>query len=169
MKKLALVVLTLILSLPSMAVTIGMVNMQQVISNIQEGKKINTRLEKEFKEKQSILKKDEGAIKKMQEDYQKQNLVLSDTAKAKKERDIQKEMMKFQQKTMKYQKEIQGLEEKLKKPIIEKLKGVIDQVSKSSKVDITLEISSSPILFAKDTKNLTEDIIKAYDKKYPVK
>ena len=72
----------------------------------------------------------------------------------------------LQKKTMGYQKEIQKQEAQLKKPILEKLKPIIDQVSASSGVSMTFEVSSSPIVYAKNQVDITEDVIKAYYKKH---
>lgn len=145
---------------------VGVVNIQKIITTVKLGKNVKKTLEKSFKAKKATLKKEENAIKKLQEDFQKQNLVLSDKAKAKKESKIRKKIAEIQQKTMKFQKEIQKQEFELKKPILEKLRGVIDEVSKNEKVDLTFEISSSPVVYAKTKVDLTDKVIKAFDKKY---
>lgn len=166
MKKIILM-LTLILSFSAFAeVKVAIVNIQKVITSIKEGKGVMKSLEKSFKTKQAELKKEEDGIKKLQKDYQKQSLVLSDKAKAKKEGEIRQKIQALQQKTMKYQKEIQKMEAQMKKPILEKLKPVIDEVSKSEKVAMTFEITSSPLVYAQDKVDITEKVIKAYDKKH---
>lgn len=147
-------------------VKVGMVNIQKIITTIKEGKSVNTTLEKSFKSKQKLIKKEEEAIKKLQADFQKQNLVLSDKAKAKKAQEIQQKMMAVRQQMEKYQREIQNQEKELKKPILDKLKPIIDEISKSESVAMTFEISSSPIVYASSTVDLTDKVIKAYDKKH---
>ena len=102
----------------------------------------------------------------MQEDFQKQGVVMNDKAKAKKEQEIQEKIILLQQKSMSYQKEIQEMENKMKKPILDRVKSIIDDVSKSASVDMTYESSTAPIVYAKDEKDLTDDVIKAYDKKF---
>lgn len=159
--------MTLMFSLSAFAeVKVAIVNIQKIITSIKEGKGVMKSLEKSFKTKQAELKKEEEAIKKLQKDYQKQSLVLSDKAKAKKEGDIRQKIQGLQQKTMKYQKEIQKMEAEMKKPILEKLKPVIDDVSKKEKVAMTFEITSSPLVYAQDKIDITDKVIKAYDKKH---
>jgi outer membrane protein len=166
MKKIILI-MTLMFSLSAFAeVKVAIVNIQKIITSIKEGKGVMKSLEKSFKTKQAELKKEEEAIKKLQKDYQKQSLVLSDKAKAKKEGDIRQKIQGLQQKTMKYQKEIQKMEAEMKKPILEKLKPVIDDVSKKEKVAMTFEITSSPLVYAQDKIDITDKVIKAYDKKH---
>ena len=145
---------------------IGLVRIQKIITSIKEGKNVQKTLEKSFNDKKVILKKDEEKIKKAQEDYKKQSMVLADAARATKEQEIQEMMMKLQNKTMEYQREIQKMEQDLKKPILEKLRPLIDDVSKESKVSMTFELSAAPIVYAESKKDLTDDVIKAYDKKY---
>lgn len=150
----------------SAQVKVGVVNIQKIITTVKMGKNVMKTLEKSFNAKKKTLKKDEESIKKMQKDFQKQNLVLSDKAKAKKEAAIRQKIAGIQQQTMKFQKEIQKQELELKKPILEKLKGVIDTVSKDEKLDLTFEVSSSPIVYAKSKVDITEKVIKAFDKKF---
>jgi outer membrane protein len=149
------------------AVVVGLVDIQKVITSIKEGKNVQKTLEKSFNEKKAVLKKDEDKIKKAQEDYKKQSMVLAETARMNKEREMQEMMMKLQSKTMEYQKEIQKMEQDLKKPILEKLRPIIDEVSKSAGVAMTFELSAAPIVYAEAKKEITDDVIKAYDKKHP--
>jgi outer membrane protein len=86
-----------------------------------------------------------------------------------KEREIQESMMKLQSKTMEFQKDIQKMEQDMKKPILEKLRPIIDEISKANAVAMTFELSAAPIIYAESKKDITEEVIKAYDKKYPGK
>ena len=160
--------LALTLTLPSFAATlVGLVDIQKVITSIKQGKNVQKTLEKSFNDKKAILKKDEDKIKKAQEDYKKQSMVLAEAARMNKERELQEMMMGLQNKTMEYQREIQKMEADLKKPLLEKLRPIIDEVSKANGVAMTFELSAAPIVYAEAKKDITEDVIKAYDKKHP--
>lgn len=148
------------------AVKVGVINIQKVILTIKEGKSVDKTLKKSFDKKQKKIKALEAEIRKMQEKLQKQNKVLSESAKATKMAEIQKKVMAARQQMSKFQKEIQTQEANLKKPILEKLKPVIDDVSKSKSLDMTFEISNNPIVYAADKVDITGDVIKAYDKKH---
>jgi len=150
-------------------VLVGLVNVQKVITTIKEGKNVQKKLEKSFNDKKAVLQKEENKIKKAQEDYKKQSAVLSADARGKKERDLQEMVMKLQNKTMEYQKEIQKMEEDMKKPILENLRPIIDEVSKQNKVALTFELTSAPIIYAESKKDITDEVVKAYDKKHPGK
>jgi outer membrane protein len=154
------------LSLSATATTIGKVDIQKVLLTIKQGQAVRTKLKKSFEKKQTLLKKDETNIRKMQQDFQKQSLVMNDSAKAKKQKEIQGAIVKLQQKTQKFQSEIQKMENKLKKPILERVKVIIEAVSKKANVDVTFETSQAPILYTRTEKDLTDDVVKAYNKKH---
>lgn len=168
--KFIIALLALALSLPSFASTlVGLVDIQKVITSIKEGKAVQKNLEKSFNDKKVLLKKDEDKIKKAQEDYKKQSMVLAEAARMNKERELQEMMMGLQNKTMEYQREIQKMEADLKKPLLEKLRPIIDEVSKANAVAMTFELSAAPIVYAEAKKDITEEVVKAYDKKHPGK
>lgn len=149
------------------AVTVGKVDVQKVLITVNQGVAVRDQLKKSFDEKQAILKKEEDSIKKLQDDYSKKASVINDKEKAKKEREIQEKIIAIQQKTAGFQKEIQDMEQKLKTPILERVKSVVDEVSKASDVDLVYEAATAPILYAKSEKDLTDEVVKAYNKKFP--
>ncbi len=153
----------------STTVVVGKVDIQKILLTVKEGEKVRNKLKKTFDNKQSQLTKQEGKIKKMQKGYKKQSLVMNDKAKMQKEQEIQRLIMDLQKKSMSYQKEIQEMEQKLKRPILEKVQKIILGVSKKAGVDMTFETTTTPVLYAKAEKDLTDAVIKAYDKKYPSK
>lgn len=166
MKSIIALLLAMTFVVPAHALTLGKVDIQKVLLTVKQGQKVREDLKKEFDKKQAELQKEESSIRKMQEDFEKQGVVMNDKAKAKKEQEIQAKIIQLQQKSMGYQKEIQEMENKLKKPILDRVKEVIDSVSKDAGVDLTYEASTAPIVYAKSEKDLTDDVIKAYDKKF---
>lgn len=166
--KVLIVTLSLFISAGAMAaVSVGKVDVQKVLITVNQGVNVRDQLKKSFDEKQMILKKEEEAIKKLQDDYSKKASVLNEKEKGKKEKEIQEKIIAIQQKTTTYQKEIQDMEQKLKTPILERVKVMVDEVAKSSEVDFVYEAATAPILFAKSEKDLTEEVIKSYNKKFP--
>lgn len=149
------------------AVTVGKVDVQKVLITVNQGVAVRDQLKKSFDEKQKILKDEEDKIKKLQDDYSKKASVINDKEKSKKEREIQEKIIGIQQKTAAFQKEIQELEQKLKTPILDRVKGIVDEVSKAADVDLVYESATAPILYAKVEKDLTDEVVKSYNKKFP--
>ena len=158
--------MALLLSFPSYALLVGKVDIQNVLVSVKEGKKVRDQLKDEFEKKRKILDSEQDKIKKMQQDFSKQSLVMNDKAKLGKEKEIQQKIIELQQKSLGFQKEIQEMEGKMKAPILERIKGIVDQVSKKANVDVTFEMSTAPVIYAKSEKDLTTDVIKEYDKKF---
>lgn len=160
-------VLALVMTSSAFAITVGKVDVQKVLITVNQGVAVRDQLKKSFDDKQSVLKKEEESIKKLQEDYSKKASVINEKEKAKKEREIQEKIMAIQQKTSTFQKEIQDLEQKLKTPILERVKVIVDEVSKASDVEFVYESATAPILYAKTEKDLTDEVVKSYNKKFP--
>jgi outer membrane protein len=167
--KVLIAVVALVLSTGAFAasITVGKVDVQKVLVTVNQGQAVRDTLKKTFDEKQKVLKDDEDKIRKLQEDYQKKANVLNEKERSKKEKEIQEKIMAIQQKTTTFQKDIQDLEQKLKTPILEKVKQVVDEVAKSAEVDLVYEAATAPILYAKEEKDLTDEVVKSFNKKFP--
>jgi outer membrane protein len=150
-------------------VVVGMVDFQKVLLSVEEGKAVRTKLEDFFKQKQNLLKKEEDKFKDLQQKFEKQKSVMNEAAKTAKDKELRELYISIQEQTMGYQKELQEMENNLKKPIIDKIKSVSEQVSKSSGVNLTFEAASTPLIYAEEQKELTEEVISAYNKKFPKK
>jgi len=62
--------------------------------------------------------------------------------------------------------QIQKMEMDEKKPILEKIRAIVSEISEKEKVDLTVEVSASPILYAKDVMDLTTKVIEYYNSKH---
>ncbi len=147
-------------------ILVGKVNIQKILLSVKQGKKVRDKLKKEFEAKKKIVSKEEKKIRDMQEDLKKKVSIMNAKTRRKKELEIQKKLFALEQKTNVFRQEMQALEQKLKRPIIDRIRKVVDDVSKNEKVDITFEVSVTPIFYTKNSKDLTDNVIKAYDKKY---
>lgn len=166
MKKSLIISLLLLTNFAFAKINIGIVNIQKIISTVKEGKTADSTLKKSYNDMKKKLEKEQKEILGMQEKLKKQSLVMSEKSKQQKMQELQQKMIAFQQKMQAADKEIKKQQDELKKPIFKKLKSVIEEVSKTEKVDLTFEISTSPVVYVDSKKDLTDKVIKAYDKKY---
>lgn len=143
---------------------IGYVDMQKAIQETSTGKKAKKDLEKEFNAKKAELQKKEADLKKMNEDLEKKASALSDEARGKKQAELQQEMMKFQREVGESQVKIQKKEHDLTAPILEKLQAAIEKVAKSGGYTMVLEKSEQSVLWAQKDSDLTDAIVKEYEK-----
>lgn len=145
-------------------IKIGFVDMNKALQSTKAGKKAKKSLEKEFNKRKKELKSLENDIKKMKEDIEKKSLAMSDEMKTKKQAEFQREYMKYQQLMGRSQQEISVKEREVTLPILKKLKLTIDKISKDGKYDMVFEKSEQSILYAKASLDLTDQVVKAFEK-----
>lgn len=145
---------------------IAVVDLQKALQSVDSGKKAKASLEKEFNEKKKQLQAEEDSIKKITEDFKKQSLALSDEAKARKQNEIQERLMKYRELFGKSQFDIQSRERELTEPIIQKLKGIVEEIGNAKNYTMILEKNENNILFSSSKDDLTEEVIKVFNKKH---
>jgi outer membrane protein len=146
------------------AMKFGYVDLQKAIQETSTGKKAKSELEKEFNVKKGELQKRETDLKKMAEDLEKKKVALSDEMKAKKQQELQQDMMKFQREVGESQMNIQKKERELTEPILKKLQGSLDKIAKDKGLSMVLEKSEQSVLWAKKELDLTDDLVKEYER-----
>jgi len=163
MKKIMLI--TILLALPALSanVKIATINFQKVLNTVKEGVRATEKLKQSFERKRKTLKNQEQSLMTKKKNLEKKASLLSQSAIAKQSKELQTGFMKFQQDTMKSQQEIAKLEAEYKKPIFEKIKVIVDQISKKENVDMTIETSQTPVVYAKSELDITDQVIKKYD------
>jgi outer membrane protein len=165
MKKQMAVVGSLVLAacLAHAETKIGFVDMQKAIQSTAAGKKAKAELEGEFNKKKKELEKKESDLKKMGEDLERKKSVLSEEVLSKKQAEFQEEMLKYRDVVGKSQVEIQKKERDLTAPILDKMKKVIEKVAKEKGYSMVIE-NSAMVLYSLPENNLTDDVVKAYEK-----
>lgn len=143
---------------------VGYVDVQKAIQATAAGKKAKESLDGEYQKRKTQLDKKKADIEKMGQDLEKKKSVLSEEVLGKKQMELQEEMMRFQKTVGENQLEIQKKEEELVKPILNKMKGVIEKVAKEKGFSLVLENKTQSVLFASKDADLTDDVVKAFEK-----
>lgn len=165
MKKM-LIVLSLLMTASfaqAVEMKVGYVDMQKAIQSTSAGKKAKTELEGDFNKKKKELEKKEADLKKMGEDLEKKKSVLSEEALGKKQAEFQEEMLKYRDVVGKSQIEIQKKERELTAPILDKMKKTIAKLAKDKGYTMVIE-NSQMVLYATPEADLTDEVIKAFEK-----
>lgn len=164
MLKAWIVILSLITSAAMAAeMKLGIVDMQKAIQSTAAGKKAKTELETEFEKRKKELQKKEADLKKMSDDLDKKKSVMSEEVLGRKQGELQEEMMKYRETLQKNQTEIQKKERDLTQPILEKMRKTITDVAKEGGYTYVFE-NSPMVLFADPAHDLTDKVIKAFEK-----
>ena len=140
---------------------LGVVDMQKAIQTSESGKKAKAELEQAFNKKKKELQTEEAALKKMQEDFQKKQSALSDSAKKEQQSKMQERFMKYQDLLQKSQAEIQKKEQEMSEPIIKQIRAKVSEIAKKKNFNLVLEKNENLVIFHQDKDDITEEVIKA--------
>jgi outer membrane protein len=143
---------------------IAFVDVQKVLQVADAGKKAREQLEKEVNAKKAEFQKEEAAIKKMNESFQKQSLAMNDETRSKKQAELQNRVIKLQQAFQQSQEELQLKERSLTQPIVGRLRAVIKELAKKKNYSVVLERNENLVLFSEEKDDLTSEVILAFDK-----
>lgn len=166
MKKMITILALGLMSLGAQAaeIKIGYVDMQLAIQQTTDGKKAKASLEGIAKGKEEKLKKMEADLKAKGEDFKKKSSIYDEATARKKQMELQKEFYDLQQLLGQSQQELRQKEEEALKPIVTKIRAQIDMIAKKDNYTMVLERSENLVLFAKKEIDLTDQVVKAYEK-----
>jgi len=159
-----LILLTLLLSLLAADVKIGYVDSNQIMSNFEEVRQVQVNLEKEQRRLENDFNELIAQLDSLQQDYERQRLLMSETRRAEKENEIinlKKTAEEFQLKKFGPEGEIYKKQNELLKPVLKKIDDAIQKVGSDQGYDFILDAMSGALLYALDSHNLTEDVMDA--------
>lgn len=142
------------------------VDMQKVITEVNQGKAVMNKLKKEAATKEAQMKAQQGELMKLQKEIQ---ALMSNPAANKntllaKQKEGQQKLMKFQQEAQKFQRSLAAKERQAAGKIIEKTQMVIQDLVKKNKY--TLVLNKAAVIYISDAKNITKNVIHEYNKVY---
>lgn len=143
----------------------GVVDMQQVILSVEEGKTARAALETEIKAKETELNKQKEELDKMNNEWKGQAALLSEDARMKKQQEFQEKFLNLRNAEMEFQANIKRKEQKATQQIAMKVAGVVDQIAKQKKLAAVFETNSAGLLYLEAPVDLTQDVITEYGKR----
>jgi len=148
------------------AITIGVVDFQQALNSVDEGKSAKQRLESEFKKKQKQLDIQQKELEAMKQKIQEQSVVLSREQLQQKQGDFQEKFLAFRKKATEYQQEMLQREAELSGKILNRLKEITQDIGQKEGFTLIVEKSNDPIIYVESKTDLTDRVVKVYNKKY---
>jgi len=141
----------------------GYVNSDAILEQYSGTKAAEEELRKQYAKWEQEASKKEQNIRNMQENLDKQALLLSEDRKAQIRKELQDSMMiyqKFLQDKFGQQGEAAQKNNELLRPIVEKVNAVINKIATDENYDYIFD-SKAGVVFAKKSYDLTEKVIKA--------
>jgi outer membrane protein len=133
------ILLTGLLALPQAhAQKIGYANQEAILANMPEMSEVQQKLRQEARQQQQQLQKERKQLQRKMQQYQQQQSLLSDSAKAQRERELRQQQQQLQQSSQKRQQELRQRERELMQPLLEDLQSAIETVSARRDLDLVL-------------------------------
>jgi len=146
---------------------IATVDFQKAINEVAEGKAAKTRLEAMYGEKKDALERMQAALVQKQQDYQKQQVVLSETARKAKEEEINNDAMALQTAYQRYEGEFQQAYMGAMDTLLQRMRGIAEQIGQERGYTLVIEMTEGGIVYANASIDITEELIKRYNASHP--
>ena len=140
-------------------VKIGYVDMEKAILGTADGKSAKDKVEKEVAKREAEFKDQLKKFQEMEEQLSKQVQLMSEEMKRQKLQEYQQKGMELQQKYQEHQKSLLEEQEKAFAPILEKLRGIIQEVGLQEGYTIILEKRQDGVLYAMPQLDLTAKVV----------
>ena len=144
------------------------VDMQAAILQTEEGKIAKAKIEKEAEAKREDIVNQEKDIKKLDDEFQAQQAVLSEEAKRTKQSEFQGKFQKLQASRAAFEQDVRQKEMQETQKIFKNLTLMIEDVAKKKGYDVVFERGSGAVLYAAKIDDLTSEVVASYNAKFKV-
>jgi len=144
-------------------VKIGYVDLQRVMIESEKGKEAKKTLGDELEKLKKNLSQRQEELQKMKETLDRQSAMITQEARADKEKEYQTKLKDYQKLANDYQAELQQKDQEFTQKILKELEEVIKNMGDSEKYTLILERSQAGILFAPTSNDVTDRVITLYN------
>ena len=148
---------------------VGIIHIQNAIISTKDGQKAAAELQARFGPKKAELEKKQSTIAQLQDQLRKGSATMSDEAKEKLMREIDQGQKSLQRENEDDAAELDQEQNKIMQELGSRIMVVIDKYAKDNGYALILDVSSqqTPVLYATNSIDITQDIIALYDKNAP--
>ncbi|HEY4709672.1 MAG TPA: OmpH family outer membrane protein [Candidatus Acidoferrales bacterium] len=150
---------------------VGVINIQAAIASTAEGKQAAAELQSQFAPRTTELQNLQKQIEDLRNRLQTGQSTLSDEEKARLTREGDQFTRSFQRKQQEFQDDTNDAQQDVVNRIGRKLVDILNKYARDNSYTLIIDDSSqqTPVLFAANQIDVTQDIIRLYDQSYPVK
>jgi len=150
---------------------LAVINVQVAITSTAEGKQAAAELQSQFAPRQTELDNMRKQIEDLQTRLRTGSTTLSDDEKARLAREGDQMTRGYQRKQQESQDDFNDAQQEVVNRIGRKMMEVLDKYSKENGYVIVFDTSSqqTPVIYAANQIDMTQEIIRLYDQNYPVK
>jgi len=154
-------------SAPAWALTVAVVDFQQALTQVEEGKKVEAELQTLMQTKQTEVTQLQTQLQSQLQQYEQQRSLLSDAARAQKEQELQRLQMQAQQTAYQSEMEFQQIYQQKMQTLIDKMRDIAEELGAEKKYDLVLEVTESGMVYrSTSVTDITKDVISRYNAKH---
>ncbi len=140
----------------------GYIDMQRAINTSEAGKEAKEQLAARLKKYQDEINGRQEDLKRLKDELEKQGMLLSESARAAKEKDYQQKLKEFQRFTKDAQDELQGKDEEYTRKILESMEKVIQDYGRKNGYTFIF-VKNESMLFVDEKADLTDEVLKLFN------
>jgi len=145
---------------------IGYVDLQRALNEVDEGKTAKALLQKDFAEKQKTLDAKKAEFEKLQADFEKQSVVMSEQARKDKTADLDRRARDLLALFVNLQKDLSEREREATRGIFDRMNGIVREIAEADGFTYVFE-KGAGIVYAPASLDVTNELIRKYNAKYP--
>lgn len=148
---------------------VGYVDLQRALLEVGEGQQAKSKLKSEIDRKKAEF---EGEQKKLREDgmvLDRQASAMSEEVRIEKMKQLQGRLMQISEKGQKLQVEFVEKERTELKKIFDRMDPIVAAIAHREGLAMVFEKTDSGLVFAESNLDLTNELVRTYNEKYPVK
>ncbi|PLX69214.1 MAG: hypothetical protein C0602_07290 [Denitrovibrio sp.] len=167
MKRVSILVVILMMAFSVNAFAkIGVLNFQEVLKQSEAGKEVYNKLQTQADEYDKKLSDLGNEIKVVQDEYAQKESIYKEETKEKKRTEIQRMIRSFNTSKEDYTKELKRLEMRHLKKVQDEVMKIVTDLGKELGYEVILEVQNSAVLYMADSVDITDNVIKRYNKVY---
>lgn len=148
---------------------IAYANLQKALNESEAGLKAKDTLKDEAKKLEDELNVKQEEIKKLKAEIDKKGSVWNKETKDAKEADFKNKTQEFQKKYMEYGEQLNKKKQDTESDIIDELRAVVEEIAQKKGYTYVFERSVGGLLVAPASDDLTDEVIKVYNKEFRAK
>lgn len=146
------------------AAKIGVVDFELLQEKSAEFQKARDGLQKKAEEFKAKLKKESGELGKLEEDYQKQSMMLSLDAQESKLKELEKKRRQYNFLFEEYNRELREAELEATRAMGRRVRSILTDIGKAGGYTIILDKASPGLLYDGGAEDITAEVAKAMDR-----
>jgi outer membrane protein len=148
---------------------VGVISIQGAIVGTKDGMKASQELDTKFVPKKKEFDTRQSEIAQLQDQYNKGGTVMAEEKRNQLAREIDEKKKRLERDTQDAEEDLKGEQQKVLQGLGQRMMAVIEKYAKDNGYSIILDVSNpnTPVLFASNTIDITQDIVSLYDKSAP--